>query len=99
MGSGSEFHSAKKRSQDTQVKSVGCIFLPKNILNTLDPILVQSCAHMHICHTGRHSAYCAHTPKSACYCYLVFISGATNPEDLSIKHNIDLSQTPKQYLA
>ena len=46
---------------------------------------------MHICRTGRYSAYCAHTkstPKSACHCFLVPL--LQNCEVLSIKHDIDL---------
>ena len=31
------FHGAKMSSQDTQVNTVGCIFLPKTKLNTLRP--------------------------------------------------------------
>ena len=72
MGSGSEalgwkigfrtFHRAKMSSQVTLVNTGGCIFLPKNKLNTLR---LYTCAklhtHMHICGTGRYSVYCAHT--------------------------------------
>ena len=51
---------------------------------------------MHICRTGKYSAYCAHkksTPKSACYNYFLFIFVLQNCEDLSIKHKIDFVST------
>ena len=51
---------------------------------------------MHICHTGRYIAYCAHTkstPQSACCCYLYLFPVLQNCEDLSIKHNIDFVST------
>ena len=49
---------AKINFQDTQVITVGCIFLPKTKLNTLRhivSILGQSCRHMDICRIDRYT--------------------------------------------
>ena len=81
---------------------LAAFFLPKPKLNTLRP---YTCAELHIYIFS--SAYCAHTkstPNSACYCYLLFISGVTKlwrfidqTQHRSCKYWT--SQTPKQYFA
>ena len=97
MGSGSEalrwkngfraFHRAKTSSQDTQVNTVGCVFLPKKQIKFLKTLSARRVARTYILaiQVGAHTKS---TPKNTCYCYLVFISG-----DLSIKHNINLVST------
>ena len=86
MGSGSEalgwrngfraFHRAKMSSQDTQVNTVDCIFLPKKIkyLKTLYLHRVARTCIFAVQMQCRCSAYCA---QNACYCYLLFISSVT----------------------
>ena len=80
-------------SQDTQVNTIGCSFLPKTELNTLRP---YTFAELHAHAYFLYSAYCAHTkstPKSACIATSYLLPLLQNYEDLSIKHNINLVST------
>ena len=51
--------------------------------------------HIHICHTGRYSAYCANkksTPKMHVIATSFLFPVLQNCADVSIKHNIDLTR-------
>ena len=68
-------------TEDTQVNTVGCIVSSRNQIKYLKTLYLAIVARTCIfaVHVGT-VLFCAQTkstPKSACYCNLVFISGVT----------------------
>ena len=99
-GSGSEdigwkngfiaFHRAKMSSQDTQVNTVGCIFLPKTKLKFLRRV-ARTC--IFAVQVGTARIVLIRSLRSKAHVIATSHLVLQNCEDLSIKHNIDLVGT------
>ena len=91
------FHRAKMSSQDTQVNNVGCIFLPKNKLNTFKTLYLRRDARTCIfaVHVGTVLIVLIQSLRQKVHVIatLYLFPVLQNCEDLLIKQNIDLVST------
>ena len=91
------FHRAKMSSQETQVNTVACMFLPITKLKSEAPILAPNGTRMHTAvHVGTAligsyvQALTKFSPKEYVVASSYLFPVLQSCEDLLIKHNIDL---------